>query len=90
MWRSTRPRANGQTFQNSYEAFHRRRLIRRFLAGDMKDGMDDKGKTMFPMNCECYMEMLHALTDLVRRKTFDHWRHLRLPYLPFGPLHPKS
>lgn len=36
----------------SYEAFHHRRLIGRFLAGDLQDGMDDKGKTMFPMNCE--------------------------------------
>eukprot|EP00752_Nemacystus_decipiens_P006293 g5673.t1 len=34
----------------SYDAFHRRRLIKRFLAGDLNDGMDDKGKTMFPMN----------------------------------------
>lgn len=40
----------------SYEAFHHRRLIGRFLAGDLQDGMDDKGKTMFPMNCENYSQ----------------------------------
>ncbi len=38
---------------NSYDAFQHRRLIARFLAGDLKDVMDDKGKTMFPKNCEC-------------------------------------
>eukprot|EP00903_Cladosiphon_okamuranus_P013824 g12865.t1 len=49
-----RGRIPGACFQPlsylSYEAFQHRRLIRRFLAGDLKDGMDDKGKTMFPMN----------------------------------------
>lgn len=48
------PREHENAFlSTSYGAFHHRRLIRRFLAGDLKDGMDDKGKTMFPMNCEC-------------------------------------
>lgn len=41
--------------ENSYDAFHHRRLIARFLAGDLKDVMDDKGKTMFPKNCECVL-----------------------------------
>ncbi|CAM9130523.1 unnamed protein product [Ectocarpus sp. 4 AP-2014] len=44
----------GERFQAvsylSYKAFHHRRLIGRFLTGNMKDGMDDKGKTMFPKN----------------------------------------
>lgn len=34
----------------SFTAFQRRRAIRRFLTGDLQDGMDDKGKNMFPMN----------------------------------------
>ncbi|CAM9210686.1 unnamed protein product, partial [Ectocarpus sp. 6 AP-2014] len=47
-------KAPGERFQAvsylSYKAFHHRRLIGRFLTGNMKDGMDDKGKTMFPKN----------------------------------------
>ncbi|CAM9237759.1 unnamed protein product, partial [Hapterophycus canaliculatus] len=49
-----RGKVPGECFQPmsylSYKAFYHRRLIARFLAGDMNDGMLDKGKTMFPMN----------------------------------------